>query len=345
MTARIDKARRLSDVLASLDDAGVRRLLETAEPIGVGIGGTTKAVRIGETTVFVKQLPLTGSEEADPTATAIRLRLPFASHYGIGSPTHGVGRELAAHQATTGWVHDGAADFFPLLLGWRVIDLKCESDLHEFDGDAPQRRWGTHWPEVQRKLTAMKDATKSMVLFLEYVPETLGAWLRSSLAAGTGATVFPDVVAQVIDATTWMETQGFQHFDVHPGNILVHEGRLLFTDFGLALYCGFELTPEEEASMVTHAGFDRDTSLMHLFHWVLFELGHTSGPQRMELLRAAAADPASPALDPVRVALGEGADLIALHAPVAVYITEMFSILMRDASATRYNSTSGDLSV
>ncbi|GAA1863570.1 hypothetical protein GCM10009715_08500 [Paeniglutamicibacter psychrophenolicus] len=345
MTTRIDKARRLSDVLASLDDAGVRRLLETAEPVGVGIGGTTKAARIGAMTVFVKQLPLTSLEEADPTSTAIRLRLPFVSHYGIGSPTHGVGRELAAHHVTTGWVHDGAADFFPLLLGWRVVDLTCESDLHEFDGDVPQRQWGMHWPEVRRQLTAMKDATKTMVLFLEYVPETLGAWLRRSLATGTGATVFADVVAQVMEATAWMETQGFQHFDVHPGNILVHEGRLLFTDFGLGLYRGFELTPEEKVSMAEHSGFDRDTALMHLFHWVLFELGYASGPQRMELLRAAAADPATPALDPVRVALGEGADLIARHAHVAVYITEMFGLLMQDASATRYNGTSGELRI
>ncbi len=345
MTARIDKAGRLSDVLASLDDAGVRRLLETAQPVGTGIGGTTKTASIGGTAVFVKQLPLTRSEEADPTSTAIRLRLPFTCHYGIGSPTHGVGRELAAHQATTGWVRDGSADFFPLLLEWRVIDLKSASDLHEFDGDAPQRRWGTHWPEVQRELTAMKDASKSMVLFLEHVPETLGAWLHRSLAAGTGASVFADVVAQLMEAAAWMDTQGFQHFDAHPGNILVHEGRLLFTDFGLALYRGFELTVEEKNSMVAHAGFDRDTALMHLFHWVLFELGLTSGAQRLELLRAAAADPATQALDPVRVALGESADLIARHAAVAVYVTEMFGILMNDASATRYDSTIGDLGV
>ncbi|RAX51278.1 hypothetical protein DQ353_02625 [Arthrobacter sp. AQ5-05] len=234
-------------------------------------------------------------------------------------------------------------DFFPLLLGWRVVDLKCDTDLHEFDGDVPQRQWGTHWPEVRRQLAAMKDAPNGMVLFPEYVPETLGAWLRGSLAAGTGVTVFADVVAQVLDATAWMKTQGFQHFDVHPGNILVHEGRLLFTDFGLALCRGFDLAPEEKASMATHAGFDRDTALMHLFHWVLFELGHASGPQRLALLRAAAADPLTPALDPVRVALGDSADLIARHAHVAVHLTEMFGLLMKAAFATRYKGTCGEL--
>ncbi|MET1153199.1 hypothetical protein, partial [Arthrobacter sp.] len=77
-------------------------------------------------------------------------------------------------------------------------------------------------------------------------------------------------------------------------------------------------------------------TLMHLFHWTLFELGYTSGRQRLELLRAAAADPATLALDPVRAALGDGADLIAQHASVAVYITEMFGVLMEDAFATQY---------
>jgi hypothetical protein len=78
---------------------------------------------------------------------------------------------------------------------------------------------------------------------------------------------------------------------------------------------------------------------MHLFHWVLFELGYTSGPQRLALLRAAAADPATPALDPVRVALGGNADLIAQHANVAVYMTEMFGALTQDVSAARYDSS------
>jgi hypothetical protein len=336
MTVRIAEAQAISSMFDGLDDASVRMLIEDADHVGIGIGGTTRTVRIGETIAFVKQLPLTSIEEADPTATTSRLQLPFVSHYGIGSPTHAVGRELAAHQATSEWVQTGVVDFFPLLLGWRVVDLKCEADLSEFDGGASPRQWGPYWPQVQSKLAAMKDASKSMVFFLEYVPETLGAWMRRSLAEGTGATVFPEVVDQLLEATAWMNSQGFQHFDVHPGNILIRDGRLLFTDFGLALHREFDLTAEEEASMLTHDGFDRDTSLMHLFHWTLFELGYTSGPQRLELLRAAAADPATPALDPVRAALGDGADLIAQHASIAVHMTEMFRALMQDAFATRY---------
>ncbi|WAP50585.1 hypothetical protein OL239_11125 [Arthrobacter sp. ATA002] len=228
------------------------------------------------------------------------------------------------------------ADFFPLLLGWRVLDVKCEADLREFDGDAPARRWGPYWPQIQSKLSAMKDASKSMVFFLEYVPETLGEWLRRSVAEGAGASVFPDVVEQLLNATAWMNSQGFQHFDVHPGNILIRDGRLLFTGFGLALHRSFDLTAEEKASMPAHDGFDRDSALMHLFHWTLFELGYTSGSERLKLLANAAADATTPALDPVRDALGVGADLMAQYAGIAVYMTEMFRDLMHDALAVRY---------
>lgn len=339
MNSRVDIAERLSAEIDRLDDAQVRALVETAQPIGVGIGGTTKTVEICGKPVFVKQLPITRREAADLFATRNHAGLPFVSHYGIGSPSHGVGRELAAHKLTSDWVRSGEADFFPLLIGWRIVDLKCDADLSEFDGDSPKRRWGTSWPQVEKRLTDLKSAPTSMVLFLEYVPETLGSWVRRSLADGTGEAVFAAAVDQIIEAAAWMEKQNFQHFDIHPGNILVRDGRLLFTDFGLSLHPDFELTPEEESSMPKHEGFDRDTGLMHLFHWVLFELGCTTGDGRLALLRAAAADDSAPKLDPVRAVLGTSTDLIAYHASVVVRMTEMFAVLMRNAFGTRYDST------
>ena len=338
MTWRVDSARRISAEIHRLDDSQVCALVDAAEKVGVGIGGTTRTAEIDGAPVFIKQLPLTHSEASDPTATRNHTGLPFVSHYGIGSPAHGVGRELAAHTFTSDCVRSGETDFFPLLLGWRIVDLKCESDLSEFDGDSPRRRWGTSWPQVETKLSEMTSAPTSMVIFLEHVPETLGSWVRRSVAEGSGSTVFAEAVGQIIDATAWMEKQGFHHFDVHPGNILIHDGRLIFTDFGLSLHRDFDLTANEESSLSTHRGFDRDTGLMHLFHWTLFELGYTSRSRRLELLRAAAADPAASALNPVRAALGEkGADLIAEHASVAVRMTEMFAVLMRDAFGAKYD--------
>lgn len=336
MTARLESARRISAVIAGLEDSEVRALVATAKKVGIGIGGTTRTTHIDGAPVFIKQLPITVAERADPLATVNHNGLPFVSHYGIGSPSHGVGRELAAHQMTSSWVCSGAVDFFPLLLGWRNIDLKTETDLSEFAGDGPQHRWGSSWPQVAKKLAEMTAARSSMVLFLEYVPGTLGSSIRTSLAGNTREFDFTHTVKQIIEATAWMKKQGFQHFDVHPGNILVNEGRLLFTDFGLSLHPDFVLTPDEESAMPSHADFDRDTALMHLFHWVLFELGYSSAEGRLALLRAAAGDGSASELDPVRVALGSGADLIADHAGVVVRMTEMFALLIRDAFGARY---------
>lgn len=336
MTARAESARSISAVIDRLDDSEVHSLVDTAEKVGIGIGGTTRIAHVDGTPVFVKQLPITLTEKTDPFATVNHNGLPFVSHYGIGSPSQGVGRELAAHQMTSDWVRSGTVDFFPLLLGWRIIDLKPETDLSEFAGDGPQHQWGASWPHVEKKLVEMTAARSSMVLFLEYVPETLGSSLRRSLAAGTGESAFTDAVEQIIEATAWMAEQQFQHFDVHPGNILIREGRLLFTDFGLSLHPDFVLTPDEESAMPSHADFDRDTAFMHLFHWVLFELGYTGGEGRLTLLRAAAADSSTSELDPVRAALGSGADLIADHANVVVRMTEMFAILTRDFFGARY---------
>lgn len=337
MTARTREALKIANLLLALDDEQIRKLVSSAEQLGIGIGGMTKTVRIGDETIFVKQLPLTKDEEADPTSTVSQLQLPFTSHYGIGCPSAGAGRELAAHQLTSQWVQSEAAGFFPLLLGWRIVDLKSKIDLSEFDGEQPRDQWGAHWPQLDQRLRSLEQASKSMVLFLEYVPDTLGAWLRRSFAEGSGARTFPQAVDQILEATAWMSTQGFLHFDVHPGNILVKDERLLLTDFGLSLHHdGFELTSEEKSALDFHRNFDRDSALMHLFQWVLYELGYTTKSERLALLRAAAADRATSALDPVREALGDGADIIAKFADIAADMTEMYSMLLKDATATEY---------
>lgn len=165
---------------------------------------------------------------------------------------------------------------------WRRRQVSFSEDeplvvRNRLRGDFTSAR-GTHWPQLKRKITELKDASNTMVFFLNTCPRrwALGA---QKFGRRKRANVFADVVEQLIQATAWMRTRGFPHFDVHPGNVLVQDGRLLFT--------------EERTSMFTHEEDDRVTGLMHLFHWTLFEVGATSGQQRLALLRAAAADPAT----------------------------------------------------
>ncbi len=314
-------------------------LLYGSRVVGVGIGGTTRVAQFRGSKVFIKQMPLTAEQNLAPTATRSWLDLPVTSHYGLVSPSHGVGRELAAHQLTSAWVWEREADFFPLLLDWRIADVTCDVDFSEFDVAEVRQRWGRYWPKIRREIDSLRASRSSLLLVLEYVPETLASWLRSSVASRRAGTIFSDAVAQILEATTWMKSRHFQHFDLHPGNILVRDGTLLFSDFGLALHSSFVLSSAEENAMSAHGDFDRDTALMHLFHWLLYEMGFESREQRLKLLRSFANGSRQIVPDPVREALGDSAGLLMDHAHTVVAMTDMYDALVVDVTATDYGRT------
>ena len=126
--------------------------------------------------------------------------------------------------------------------------------------------------------------------------------------------------------------------DDHEAGPLGHDGRLLFTDFGLALHQDWDLDHDERAFFAAHAGYDHDTGITSLLHRVLVETGVGSRERAWEILQAAAADPRAPELAPVRAVLGSGADLIAEHAAVALATTALFDVLTEDATAASYGT-------
>ncbi|MDN5898944.1 MAG: hypothetical protein L0H74_02640 [Brachybacterium sp.] len=330
---------QLGRVLAELSDTEIAALLADGEPLGIGIGGSTARVQLDGELVFVKQIPLTPVERADVRSTAHRSGLPMACHYGIGSPGFGAGRELAAHELTSRWVHDEESDIFPLLLHSRPLDRPCRTDTSEFEGLTPQQQWGEGWPRVVQRVDALRDAESSMTLFLEYLPETLGAWLRRQFAAGahTGGAAFADALEQIIDASVWMRAHGLRHLDLHPGNILVDRERLLFTDFGLTMHESFDLDREERAFFDLHAEYDHDTGVTSLLHWTLAELGAGNRARRTALVNSTAKYGMSEELERLCAPLEGAAHLVVEHAQTAAVITEMFELLIRDASATSYD--------
>ena len=119
----------VAEALGRLSDAEVTSRLRVAPLLGSGIGGVRQTITVGDVAVFVKRVPLTDLERVDGNvgSTANVFDLPLGCQYGVGSPSFGVWREIAANTMATGWVLDGRALRHPLMYHWRVVE---ESEPH-----------------------------------------------------------------------------------------------------------------------------------------------------------------------------------------------------------------------
>ncbi|MER5864346.1 protein kinase family protein [Kitasatospora sp. NPDC002040] len=257
---------RVSAGLAGLTDRQLSALLDAATPLGTGIGGVTSRLEVDGTEVFVKRVPLTELEQRPEhrRSTANLFDLPVHYQYGVGSAGFGAWRELAVHELTTGWVLDGAQQNFPLLHHARVLpaDPPPAEGLVGFLGgmDGAVAYWGGS-PAIRARLTAITRATAAVVLFLEYVPHTLGDWLAGQDGAG-----HPWAAGQLAETTAFLRANGLVHFDAHFRNVLTDGHRLYFADFGLSLSESFELTDAEREFLDRHRGYDAAYTVAHLLN-------------------------------------------------------------------------------
>lgn len=256
MNPRTRQHHRIAADLAATDDEGMQRRLAAARPLGHGIGGQTLLMRVAGEPVFVKRVPLTDLER-DPRhvrSTANVFDLPAYYQYGVGSTGFGAWRELAAHEVTTGWVLEGRTRVFPLLHHWRVLPAVPS-------GTPMPNHYDGH-PAVQRRLEAIAAATASIVLFCEYVPENLDAWLRIH-EDGTAY-----AARELTAGAAFMRANGMVHFDAHPGNVLAGPGGLLFADLGLAVLDSFDLSGQERAFLELHRDWDSYDVRRYLTRWL-----------------------------------------------------------------------------
>ncbi|MFD8893973.1 protein kinase family protein [Streptomyces sp. NPDC059566] len=257
--------------LSLLSDRRLGEMVASAPPLGSGIGGRSAELDIHGTRVFVKRVPLTDLETrpGNVRSTANLFGLPMFYQYGLGSAGFGAWRELAVHAMTTNWVLGGEYEGFPLMYHWRILpDSAPAGFADEFGGiDNAVAYWEGSQP-VRKRLEAIGRSSRSLVLFLEHVPQTLAALLQEHRATaqtpGGGAPAWAeDALAR---GTAFMSSHGLVHFDAHFHNILT-DGRLIyFADFGLALSSGFELSATEQQFLADHVGYDRDYTASRLIH-------------------------------------------------------------------------------
>ncbi|MFJ2270579.1 protein kinase family protein [Streptomyces sp. NPDC087849] len=263
-----------ADVGARLSLISDRRLhdaVAAAASLGSGIGGRSAEMQVAGMRVFVKRVPLTDMElqPEHVRSTENLFDLPLFYQYGVGSAGFGAWRELAAHILTTGWVLKDEYAGFPLLYHWRVLpDSPPASFADEFGGvEGAVAHWDGS-PAVRRRLEAIGRSSFSLVLFLEHVPQTLGAWLGEARDVAWqergGQSPYLWVEDALRRGAEFMSARGLVHFDAHFSNLLTDGRQVYFADFGLALSRDFELSAEEAAFLADHLVYDRCYAPGHL---------------------------------------------------------------------------------
>lgn len=189
---------------------------------------------------------------------------------------------------TTNWVLAGQYQGFPLMYHWRILP-DTGLNLSRERVERAIAYWGGG-PEVRRRIEALQQSSASLVLFLEFIPQTLQEWLTEQIRAGDEtADLACSLVERELEAGTYfMNDRGLLHFDAHFQNILTDGRRLYFADFGLALSSRFDLSPAEYDFFNTHRTYDRAYSISYLVNWLTTALYGHKGSERELLIRACA---------------------------------------------------------
>ncbi|MER7342766.1 protein kinase family protein [Streptomyces sp. NPDC000075] len=327
--------------LSLLSDRRLGDLVASAAPAGSasGMGGRSAELEVDGIRVFAKRVPLTDLEmrPENVRSTANLFGLPMFYQYGVGSAGFGAWRELAAHTMTSNWVLGREYEGFPLLYHWRVLpDSPPEGLMDEFGGiDGAVAHWDGS-PAVRGRLEAISRSSHSLVLFLEHVPQTLGAWLHEHRAdaAPTGhgpgpGSVYPRAEEALTRGAAFMSSRGLVHFDAHFNNVLT-DGRLVFfADFGLALSSDFELSAGEEAFLTDHLAYDRHYTAGHLLRHHLLD-GLRGDTETDVFLREWIAGRRPDGVRP------ETAAIIERHAPATVVLDGFHRRLLRESKRTPF---------
>ena len=180
---RIISFKNLSSRISQLSNAELESHLCSETPVHVGMGGTSYKMMIDNFPVFVKKIPLTDLERlpCNIRSTANLFKLPMCFQYGVGSKGFSAWRELEAHLITTDWVLSGQCPNFPMLYNWCIFDTEKPLPMNDkqrasFDRDI------IYWENsaaIQKRYEAIHNASAHLVLFLEYIPQTLHDWMNN----------------------------------------------------------------------------------------------------------------------------------------------------------------------
>lgn len=254
---------RLSAALAAHDDDDLAALVAAGRVGHVGVGGGSVLLEVDGVPVFAKRIPLTDREFAHPRSTANLFDVPVHCQYGVASPGFNAWRELAANLTVTEGVLAGETASFPALYHWRVLPGRPPVAPEYADLDAAVTAMGGS-PAVRARLDALAAASRSLVLFSEYLPEPLAGWLARDPAGRAGT-----LERQLSRIVAFLRDRQLLHMDGHFDNLRTDGERIYLTDFGLVTSPRFELSAAERDFVRRNAGHDAGYAAMRLVNWLV----------------------------------------------------------------------------
>lgn len=332
---RITTYSQISTALACLSDNQLSDLLQESKPIHSGIGVKSVLMMIDNTPIFVKKIPLTDLERQPENrmSTANFFDLPLFYQYGIGSAGFGAWRELMTHIMTSNWVISAECENFPILYHWRILSLVKPKSINteELDNLEKDVKYWENSPAIRKRLEAMNNASANILLFLEYIPQTLTQWLRDQLISSGDiadqAVLFVD--DHIKKTNHFINTHNLLHFDAHFENILTDGKLLYFSDFGLALSSTFELSDIEIKFLNSHHNYDRSSTVTNFLHCIITHLFDCKNDNWIIKLRKYIDDKEktlSPTIDYI----------IRQYAPIAFVMDEFYQKLQKNSKSTPY---------
>jgi hypothetical protein len=306
--------------LERANDEELMGLLSSSQLLQVGHAEVHLPQSAGR--VFVKLLPITALELASRNrdTTANRFGLPTYYQYRIGSCGFGAWRELEVHRAANEWVLSGQCVRFPLLHHWRILPVVSTG----YDDRRELGPWGD-CRAISERVSAINDATSSVVLFLEYFPTTLGAQLRQQLPTlSNPAASVAEIEGGLKVLLAFVHARGVLHLDAHLENLLSDGSQVYLADYGLAVSRGFELSPAEERFFEAHQNFDLCTVINSLVHaLVTYYDSRADWRQTLREVEAGTHGTVAAAPDGVRAYLVK-------RAPLALAVGEFYGRLLAD---------------
>ncbi|MBK2085730.1 protein kinase [Francisella adeliensis] len=251
----------------------IEQIISTGEPMHTGIGGTSLKIKINHTPIFVKKIPITDRElQADNyMSTANMFNLPMCYQYGIGSAGFGAWRELATHKITTNWVITGECYNFPIMYHWRILTANIKNTISRSERDDLDQDT-IYWEnnkEIHNRLKEKLEATQSICLFIEFIPENLHEWLSKQSLNDTFIDTVKLVENQIQETIDFMGSRNLLHMDAHFRNILTDGSRLYYSDFGLALSSQFQLSMEEKKFFYKNITYDKSSGILYLLNCII----------------------------------------------------------------------------